>query len=85
MLDKGAHFARLFLSETERANVMDKICDTCNHEITSEKVYYDARLPRGPWATLCQVCFDYFGCKLGTGSGQKYELTASGDWVKVEG
>jgi hypothetical protein len=35
---------------------------------------YDARIPRGPWANMCQEAFDELGCSLGTGYGQKLVL-----------
>lgn len=42
-------------------------CDFCK-----EEAQYDARVPEmGCWANLCTKHFKAFGCKLGTGKGQK--------------
>lgn len=32
---------------------------------------YDAKTKQGPWANLCQECYDKWGVGLGTGLGQK--------------
>jgi hypothetical protein len=48
-------------------------CDACG--TFGETTIYDARVPpRGVWAYLCEPCFVKFGCQLGEGRGQKYEL-----------
>lgn len=43
-------------------------CDFCK-----AKALYDAKLSFGPWANLCQDCFDKYECSLGLGKGQKLE------------
>lgn len=51
-----------------------------------DKVMYDCRIPRyGQWALVCQVAFEDFGCKVGQGFGQKYELQEDGKWLKTAG
>lgn len=47
-------------------------------------VMYDAKTPHG-WALISQACFEWLGCRTGTGLGQKYELQADGLWLKTEG
>ena len=41
-------------------------CDVCHKPAT-----YDARIPGQGWANLCEDHFKAYGCKLGTGNGQK--------------
>lgn len=58
-------------------------CQTCQRDY--EGVMYDARLPlHGSWANICRRCFVAFGCRLGTGWGQKYEKQPDGSWLKVK-
>jgi hypothetical protein len=58
-------------------------CDLCKETIA--KVFYDARTRFGPWACLCQACFDLDGVGLGTGRGQKYRQLTDGRFYKVAG
>jgi len=44
-------------------------CDMCKR-----KAYADARIPDGPWANLCNTHFTMYGCSLGTGRGQVFEV-----------
>lgn len=46
---------------------------------------YDAKTVYGPWACMCETCFNIVGVGLGTGLGQQYKKNDSGDWVKVAG
>jgi hypothetical protein len=47
-------------------------CDVCRMEGIEKDAQYDARTLQGPWAFLCQECFDVIGPgRLGTGYGQK--------------
>lgn len=46
-------------------------CDTCRRPIN--KTFYDARLPNGYWVCVCHACFLKYNCRLGTGTGQKYD------------
>ncbi len=59
-------------------------CDVC-HEYLKD-VMYDANIRTfGMWGNICQRCFDYHRCRLGTGLGQKYERQSDGRWLKVGG
>lgn len=59
-------------------------CDICDRDTKS--AYVDGKTAGGPWANMCLKCHKMYGCGLGTGLGQKYEMKASDDqWVKVEG
>lgn len=44
-------------------------CDFCG-----EVANYDARTKVGPWANMCQSCFENFGVGLGLGAGQRLVL-----------
>lgn len=48
-------------------------CEMCGGNLGS--VFYDAKIPSmSPlWGLLCHSCFTAYGCKLGTGQGQKYD------------
>lgn len=48
-------------------------CDHCKNRLTH--VFYDAKLPLGPWGIVCDNCFKYLNCSLGLGRGQKYSTT----------
>ena len=58
-------------------------CDICARSFVL--AFYDARIPNCGWALLCSGCFGDFGCSLGVGRGQKYELDAPDGtvWTKV--
>ena len=58
-------------------------CDICSSPIN--KLFYDAKIPRGSWAIMCRRCFRNFRCSLGIGAGQKYEPTGDGRWQKTGG
>lgn len=47
-------------------------CQTCSAPITT--VFYDCKLPFGPWANICPICFTSYHCSLGVGRGQEYRL-----------
>lgn len=59
-------------------SVQVSVLPTCDiHRITLEgevPALYDAKTLAGPWASLCQACFDRYGIGLGTGLGQRYLL-----------
>lgn len=60
---------------------IDKGCDVCMEPFSD--VVYDAKTKHGPWAFMCQACFDKIGPKkLGVGLGQKYSTTTR---EKLEG
>jgi len=42
-------------------------CDICK----KQKANYDGKTLMGPWAYMCQECFDSQGVGLGTGLGQR--------------
>lgn len=44
-------------------------CDYCGQS----KAHYDAKTKHGPWAYLCEECFQKIGIGLGLGKGQKLE------------
>jgi len=48
-------------------------CDFCD-----EKARYDAKLPSGPWAYLCETHYFAHGCRLGLGKGQRLVLQGEG-------
>ena len=53
---------------SDTVNVLGKrLCDICS----STTARYDGRTIFGPWANMCQACFDTNGIGLGTGKGQK--------------
>lgn len=49
-------------------------CDVCNQEGVRRPAYADAKLNIGPWAYVCLDHFKIYGCKLGTGRGQRLVL-----------
>lgn len=58
-------------------------CNVCSAPFNG--VMYDARVGRGAWGNICQKCFDDYGCSLGLGRGQKYELQSDNRWLKTGG
>jgi hypothetical protein len=58
-------------------------CDICKSDSVKE-VFIDGATYQGPWAILCLKCFAMHGVGLGTGKGQKYELS-NGEYVKIAG
>lgn len=57
-------------------------------EISKEpmgSVMYDCRLPKWGWANINERTFKEYGCKTGTGFGQKYARQNDGRWLKVGG
>lgn len=52
-------------------------CQLCSQMISSESVtvFYDVHVPAyDTWCITCHPCFKSYGCKLGTGLGQKYDV-----------
>lgn len=48
------------------------ICTTWRKPIDPERrAIYDGKTTKGPWAYMCQECFDKFGVGLGLGVGQR--------------
>lgn len=60
-----------------------KECDVCHKPFGT--FMYDAKTAYGPWANMCEDCFNTVGVGLGTGLGQQYKKNDSDDWVKVAG
>ena len=50
----------------------------CDLGQTHGPAYADAQLRGGPWAYVCEPCFDQHGCELGLGRGQRLELESEG-------
>ena len=52
-------------------------CDFCGKFGVKETARYDAVTVYGPWANMCQTCFEMHGTgQLGLGKGQRFELDA---------
>ena len=57
------------------------LCDLCGADNLITPAVYDAKLPYGPWADLCQTCFTALGCKLGLGRGSEIAPTEVGSEI----
>jgi len=57
----------------ELRNEQDKSCShqAAKCDLCEEVARYDAKLPGGPWAYLCESLFFSLGCKLGLGKRTK--------------
>lgn len=51
-------------------------CDICRYvkNVTKVTAHYDGKTTLGPWANMCDECFEEYGVGLGTGRGQKLIL-----------
>lgn len=47
-------------------------CDLPHEEKVEAR--YDGKTQGGPWAYMCEECFDHYGVGLGTGRGQRLLL-----------
>ena len=58
--------------------VVDRIpdCDMCKlgPYPKTAPAYADGKTEMGPWANMCQPCFDHYGIGLGLGLGQELLL-----------
>lgn len=45
-----------------------EMCDICK----TAQAEYDAKSVHGPWAFMCQACFDKYGMGLGLERGQRF-------------
>jgi hypothetical protein len=54
------------------SGIPPKTCDICKKNLVN--VFFDAKTKMGPWANLCQDCFNKQGVGLGIGKGQKYTI-----------
>ena len=59
------------------------VCDVCHGPFGT--FMYDGKTVYGPWACMCNTCFDVIGVGLGTGLGQQYIRDEAGDWIKNAG
>jgi hypothetical protein len=60
------------------------LCDCCQSPLGA--VMYDAKTARGPWAVLCESCFQHLTSRrLGTGYGQKYARRLDGLFAHEKG
>jgi len=58
-------------------------CQICYQPLRSGLSFFDCKTVLGPWAWMCQACFDEGqGCGLGTGVGQEYDSKTD---VKIRG
>ena len=46
-------------------------CDFCARSGVQRKAGYDGKSRLGPWAYMCETCFDKYGVGLGLGRGQR--------------
>lgn len=60
-----------------------KVCDVCHKPFGT--FMYDGKTCYGPWANMCDTCFNTIGVGLGTGLGQQYKKNDQEQWVKVAG
>ena len=61
-------------------------CDICHSQVGD--VMYDAKTVYGPWANMCENCFNTIGVGLGTGLGQRYvrrNVNGVDKFIKQEG
>ena len=50
-------------------------CDLCHKKFKGfAQFFVDGKTIYGPWGIMCPDCHKSFGCGLGTGKGQKYNL-----------
>lgn len=47
-------------------------CNICSQEIKGS--FIDGKTTFGPWGIMCPNCHSLFGCGLGLGRGQKYDM-----------
>ena len=67
-------------------------CDICETELNPEDPpllepkFIDGKTVAGPWAIMCEECFNRYGIGIGTGKGQEYRLvSATNKWFKLKG
>lgn len=59
-------------------------CDLCKKEC--DPYLYDGATVLGPWAVMCEECFNKYGVGLGTGKGQEYlKNNETGEFEKMNG
>lgn len=57
-------------------------CDFCKCE--PEARFVDGKTRLGPWAIMCEACYEFHGRGIGLGLGQMYERVET-KWLKVAG
>ena len=61
-------------------------CEACGCTMSNRTVFFDCKIPQiGSWGNICLACFQSYGCKTGTGRGQKYEEGHDGVFYKTIG
>jgi hypothetical protein len=78
-----AAVAKYFPNPKYWAGATPKACQLCDTPLAETMV--DGATTYGGWALLCHGCHVAYGCGLGQGYGQRYELQASGKWLKTAG
>ena len=48
-------------------------------------IVIDGKTVYGCWAMMSEESFKKYGCGLGLGLGQKYQIQPDGRWLKIEG
>lgn len=68
------------MSDSVKVTVLPD-CDIHTYDLGKPGVpaAYDGKTTRGPWANMCQPCFDANGVGLGTGRGQRLILAPRED------
>lgn len=66
-------FKEIKVKEKQYIGEAPKKCDLCKEDI--KDVFYDAKTKMGPWANMCNECYNQYGVGLGMGKGQKYLLS----------
>lgn len=63
---------------------MKEECDICHQGLAKDPmgqvIRVDGRTKHGPWADMCEECFQLYGVGLGLGKGQRYVGDRKVDW-----
>ncbi len=71
------------MKPNEHANMSGE-CDMCRKKFKTDDVFIDGKTQGGPWADMCEDCFEQHGIGLGLGKGQKYQVSKSGNtFIKI--
>lgn len=60
------------------------VCDFCRKTLDKDKYCIDGQTNKGPWALMCDDCFNKYGIGIQWGLGQLYMNTKKG-WLLVGG
>lgn len=66
--------AEIFQAQAAAGLTPEK-CQNCGRFFSIDGYYYDFKTRSGPWMYGCGRCFFYMGGMLGTGMGQKFDLS----------